>query len=277
VVVADRIDLSSEHTFRVGSAIVDPIAHEGTYKGFTERLQPQNLKVLLALARKRETVVTREELIECCWDGRIVGDDVIHRAISTLRQFAARAGGFSIETVPRSGYRLTESKRRRHWPWIAGAAVLLLSIGGVLAMNKHGPVPTRAPTMLAQEQEALKTLSLDAVERLIRAGWDPNASMDHDGNRALHYLVGDCEWDHGHDHHQMVLIARTLLEAGARLDVRNVWGDTPYSIARARRYCGPDHPVTKMLRMYCAQGPKPLGDQCMAAYELQRGEHFTKG
>ena len=282
VATADRIDLGSEAKFRVGSATVDPVAHEAAYNGLTERLQPQNLKVLLALARKRELVVTRDELIDCCWDGRIVGDDVIHRAISTLRQFAARAGGFAIETVPRSGYRLTETRRRQLWPWVAAAAFLFLGVGALLEMRKPGvtqaPKPPRAATtaMAEDERNALRTLDLVTVERLLQAGWDPNAAMDHDRNTALDYLLGDCEWDRGHDRHEMVLVARTLLEKGARIDVRNVFGDTPYSIAKAKRYCGPDHPVTKMLRMYCTQGPTPLGDRCMASYELKRGHHLTK-
>lgn len=273
---ADRINLSSEAKFRVGAATVDPVAHEATYNGSPERIQPQNLKVLLALARKRELVVTRDELIDCCWDGRIVGDDVIHRAISTLRQFAARAGGFAIETVPRSGYRLTEASRRRFWPWIAAAAFLFLCIGALLEMRKPDLAPAAKPTaaatttMAQDERNALRTLDLGAVERLLQAGWDPNAPLDVDRNTALDYLVGNCEWDHGYDRHQMLLIARTLVEKGARMDVRNKFGDTPYSIAKAKRYCGPDHPVTKMLRMYCTEGPTPIGDRCLASYELAR-------
>ena len=33
-------------------------------------------------------LVTREELISSCWDDRIVGDDVINRAILILRRVA---------------------------------------------------------------------------------------------------------------------------------------------------------------------------------------------
>ena len=275
---ADRIDLASEAKFRVGAALVDPLAHEATFNGFKERLQPQNVKVLIALARKRERVVTRDELIESCWDGRIVGDDVIHRAISTIRQFAARAGGFEIETVPRSGYRLTETGRRRLWPWAAGAALMLLLVGGLIAFeqNRVGAAarPETGPT-ITEEREALRTLDLTAVERLLHQGWNPNASIDENGDTALDFLLNDCEWDRGHDQHAMLLIARTLVEAGAHVDVRNNFGDTPYSIAKANRYCGPRHPVTRLFRMMCAQGRRPLGDNCLASYELERGAHFN--
>ena len=88
------IDLTSEPPFRIGRASVDPVSRDATFGGDSERLQPQNLKVLVALAQSRGSVVTREVLIDLCWDGRFVGDDVINRAISMLRQFAERAGGF---------------------------------------------------------------------------------------------------------------------------------------------------------------------------------------
>lgn len=102
------IELAAELPFRVGAAAIDPQTREARFNDATERLQPQNLKVLIALAQRRGELVTREELIDRCWGKRFIGDDVINRVISVLRQFAERAGGFEIETVPRSGYRLVE-------------------------------------------------------------------------------------------------------------------------------------------------------------------------
>src|SRR6478672_11476436 len=94
--VADR------RPFKVGRATIDPISRDAMWPGGQERLQPQTLKVLVTLVSRRGEVVTRDELVQLCWDGRIVGDDVINRSISLLRQFAERAGGFTIETVPRT-------------------------------------------------------------------------------------------------------------------------------------------------------------------------------
>jgi DNA-binding winged helix-turn-helix (wHTH) protein/TolB-like protein/tetratricopeptide (TPR) repeat protein len=131
------IELSSEAKFRVGSAIVDPVSHEAAFNGSTERIQPQNLKVLIALAQNRGRVVTRDELVERCWSGRFVSEDVINRAISTLRQFAGRAGGFEIETVPRSGYRLVEAAKAKWKPRLAAAAIGAFMIVGVLAATRE--------------------------------------------------------------------------------------------------------------------------------------------
>jgi DNA-binding winged helix-turn-helix (wHTH) protein/tetratricopeptide (TPR) repeat protein len=123
------IELGREPPLNVGGATIDPVSRDAKYAGGQERLQPQTLKVLIALARRRNQVVTRTDLVESCWDGKFIGDDVINRSILMLRQFAERAGGFSIETVPKTGYRLVEADagrepaaRRR----IAAAAALLL-------------------------------------------------------------------------------------------------------------------------------------------------------
>ena len=123
---------ADEPPFRVGGASVDPIAREVTINGERERIQPQPLRVLLLLHRHRGRVVTRDEIVDQCWDRRIVGDDVINRAILILRRLAGRAGGFSIETIPRSGYRLVEDssvgvRGTRTWAVLVIAAVLLLA------------------------------------------------------------------------------------------------------------------------------------------------------
>ncbi len=103
---------------------------------------------------------------------------------------------------------------------------------------------------------------------MLAAGWNPNAFTGTEGNRALHTIMEICEWDRGHDRRRLLLMARTLLEGGGQLDYRNAWGDTPYSIAAAPRYCGPDHPVTQSLRETCFSGFRPLGERCLATYQL---------
>ena len=129
------IDLEGEQPFRIGDATVNPISREARYSGTAERLQPQTLKVLIALVHRKGEVVTRSELIDACWGGRIVGEDVINRSISILRDFAERAGGFTIETIPKAGYRLLENgnagrKRGQRLWW-----VLIVAIAGALAIG----------------------------------------------------------------------------------------------------------------------------------------------
>lgn len=135
---------------RIGAATVDPVSRDATWPGGEERLQPLTLKVLLALWSRRGEVVTRDELIQLCWDGRIVGDDVINRSISLLRHFAERAGGFEIHTVPRAGYRLIETAartRKRRQLGIAAAVGALALVGIGAATVQH--YRNGAPRMLA--------------------------------------------------------------------------------------------------------------------------------
>lgn len=110
---ARRIDLSLEPPFHLGRVGIDPPAHEIRWPGGCRRLQPQTVKVLVALHDKIGQVVTRDELVDRCWDGRFVGEDVINRCISLLRRVAAESGGIEIETVPRGGYRLIEAQPSR--------------------------------------------------------------------------------------------------------------------------------------------------------------------
>jgi Tol biopolymer transport system component len=66
------------------------------------------MEVLVALAAAQGAVVSRQEMIERCWSGRAVSEDAIERCIGKLRKLAERASkSFTIETIPRVGYRLT--------------------------------------------------------------------------------------------------------------------------------------------------------------------------
>ncbi len=71
-------------------------------------IEPRIMQVLVALARRRGEVVSRSELIDACWGGRIVGEDAINRGIAGVRRLSEASGAFQIETVPRVGYRLDD-------------------------------------------------------------------------------------------------------------------------------------------------------------------------
>lgn len=143
---ARRVDLRIELPFQLGRARVDPPAHEYVIGGTVTRMQPQTVKVLVALHDKIREVVTREELVDRCWDGRVVGEDVINRTISLLRRLAEKNGGFTIETVPRAGYRLLDapvgSAPTRKWIPLAAAAALALA-GVAFAWMFFGAAPVR--------------------------------------------------------------------------------------------------------------------------------------
>ena len=67
------------------------------------------MEVLVALARTPNRTVSRDQLVELCWEGRIVSDAAINRVVAKARQVARLIDPppFSIETVPKVGFRLT--------------------------------------------------------------------------------------------------------------------------------------------------------------------------
>ncbi len=101
------IPLAKRADFTLGGTTVRPSLRTlegplGSAKG-----EPRVIQVLLALADARGAVLSRDDLLQLCWEGRIVGDDAINRAIAEVRRLAATVGaGFEVETVPRIGYRI---------------------------------------------------------------------------------------------------------------------------------------------------------------------------
>lgn len=107
---ASRIDLSETGDFDLGGLHVSPAHRNVRMNGDCRELEPRVAQVLVALALARPAVISRDRLIEQCWDGRIVGDDSINRCIVALRHLAKEFSPepFVIETVARVGYCLVE-------------------------------------------------------------------------------------------------------------------------------------------------------------------------
>lgn len=107
---ASRINLAEAADFDLGGLCVSPARREVRMNGERRDLEPRVAQVLVALAWARPDVVSRDRLIEQCWDGRIVGDDAINRCIVALRHLAREFAPqpFEIETVARVGYSLVE-------------------------------------------------------------------------------------------------------------------------------------------------------------------------
>jgi DNA-binding winged helix-turn-helix (wHTH) protein/tetratricopeptide (TPR) repeat protein len=106
---ARPIDLALEQAFRLGQLTIEPRSRElVTANGTRRTLEPRVMQVLIALARAEGLTVSREELIRTCWNGIVVGEDSINRTIWMLRKAATGIGdgAFSIETIPKLGYRL---------------------------------------------------------------------------------------------------------------------------------------------------------------------------
>ena len=146
------IDLALEPAFHLAGLEVHPAILEVRAAGRSEQLEPRIMQVLVELALRRGEVVSRDELIQTCWGGRVVGDDSVNRCISRLRKLAVSLGGFEIATVPRVGFRLTErlnapaglGSRRRYF--VVLLAVVMLSaaaLAGFQVRRTYWPAEPR--------------------------------------------------------------------------------------------------------------------------------------
>ena len=136
------IILAHEPIFSIGRAEVHPATRELRLDGKSTILEPRVMQVLVALYRADGAVVSKDDLVAACWNGRVVGDDAINRVIGRLRHNAEHdaQAAFRIETITRVGYRLVEngtavrpeSSIDRRGLMIGGAVVVAAAGAGLL-------------------------------------------------------------------------------------------------------------------------------------------------
>ncbi|MCL6684245.1 winged helix-turn-helix domain-containing protein [Sphingomonas alba] len=107
--------LAHETPFSIGAVEISPSTRELRNNGKSAILEPRVMQVLVALHRAQGAVVSKDDLVACCWDGRIVGDDAINRVIGRLRHDASDHAddAFRVETITRVGYRMVENGANR--------------------------------------------------------------------------------------------------------------------------------------------------------------------
>lgn len=101
-------DLSKALAFALGPLTIDPPMRAIRNVQVSETVEPRVMRVLVVLGGEPGRVFSRDDLIQLCWDGQIVGDNAINRAISLLRAVLAELGGevVRIETITKVGFRL---------------------------------------------------------------------------------------------------------------------------------------------------------------------------
>ena len=308
------VDRRHGRRWSFASCVLDEDLWSLSVKGRRVALEGKPLELLHELLLAGGKVVSKEELLDRIWPDVTVVEASLPTAVHKLRAVlgSARRDRAIIETVAGIGYRLgvpaevEERSRAGHTPlqttcdhplpvtpaarpmWsqperllsIAGGIALAVLVGAfTFGPGQHVSATNRAAVGFTQRDaaEAIRELDIPRVKRMIAAGWNPATVWDKEGNDPLGAVLNRCEWDSAGDRRQMLLMARTLIEAGAPIDRRNVWGDTAYSIAKAPRYCGPDHPVTQMLEAMCYGGDMGPKDRCLATYELTAEQRRAQG
>ena len=178
IALGHRIDLTREPDFRIAGVMVTPTACAATAGGGRIRLQPRVMQVLVALARAGGQPVSRETLIEVCWGQLSVSEDALNRCIQRLRHLAKDEAGraFTIETIPRIGYRLTAGAAVDREP---GAALELAPVGKpsvtVLPFANLTGDPEQDQFAVGMSEEI--TRSLSRIRTLFVVASDPSLSM----------------------------------------------------------------------------------------------------
>ena len=94
-------------TLRFGEFELDEDLCELRRRGSRVEVQPKALDLLLYLARNRERVVSKRELLDRVWPGVVVSEGALTTAVNVARTVVSDAGDEQrvIRTVPRRGYR----------------------------------------------------------------------------------------------------------------------------------------------------------------------------
>jgi Tol biopolymer transport system component/DNA-binding winged helix-turn-helix (wHTH) protein len=101
-----EVALAQEAPFDLAGTAVRPAALELEWDGQVTSLEPRVMQVLVALVRAKGRPVSRDELIDLCWGGRIVTEGALNRCVAQLRKALGEGSRVRIETIPKVGYRL---------------------------------------------------------------------------------------------------------------------------------------------------------------------------
>lgn len=92
-------------TWRFGRVVLDEATAQLHVAGTPVELDRSSYDVLLALLRHAGEIVTKDELLDAGWPGRVVSENSLAKAVSRLRQ-ALAGDGEAIRVVHGYGYRL---------------------------------------------------------------------------------------------------------------------------------------------------------------------------
>ena len=102
-VSAAQIPLGCRMQYRFANSEINTERHEFRTDGEIVRLEPQVFDLLVLLVQHPGRLVSRDELVETVWGGRIVSESTISARINAARRAARESGArqASIATAPR--------------------------------------------------------------------------------------------------------------------------------------------------------------------------------
>lgn len=166
-------EMASRADFRLGTSHVSPSRRSIQGPGGTALVEPRVMQVIAVLAEAAGNVVTRDVLFRRCWGNPYVGDDSLNRAIAGARRIASTVAdnSFTIENIPRTGYRLIENEpsgdlsstelqsrgvivTRR---WVAAGGLAAAAVGGAAWWTTRLVPPDPAARLMEESRTAMRS------------------------------------------------------------------------------------------------------------------------
>jgi DNA-binding winged helix-turn-helix (wHTH) protein/tetratricopeptide (TPR) repeat protein len=143
--------------------VLDPERRELRAGGNAVAIEPQVFDLLVHLIRHREHVVSRDELIESIWGGRIVSESALSTRINAVRGAIGDSGTDQrlIKTLPRKGVRFIGNVREERKPSETAAANS--SEHRTIEIVNHHPVMGALPGWHAPSTEIVDAPALPPV------------------------------------------------------------------------------------------------------------------
>jgi TolB-like protein len=134
-----------------GDCVLDPGRRELTRGSEAVALGPQVFDLLLYLVENRERVVSRDEVLDAVWSGRIVSESTLTSHINAARKAIGDSGQDQrlIRTVARKGFRFVGGVREEH----------RLSSSGLLRAEAAEPSGAPAQALVLPNKPSIAALA----------------------------------------------------------------------------------------------------------------------
>ncbi len=183
------------YCWRFGPVEFDEARRQLRIAGLDVDIEQKPLDVLSLLLRHAGEVVTKDELFDRIWAGRITVDHVLATAVSKLRKELEAAGVNRIATVPRVGYRF-DGPVERLAVGRSRASALALAIGQPVPERPHFVLERQLGHTLGSEVWlARQPRSRDARVFKFALDGESLATIKREATllRVLHHALGERE------------------------------------------------------------------------------------
>ena len=193
--------------FHFSNHVLDVDLRELTRGGESVAVEPQVFDLLVYLIENRDHVVTKDDLIETVWDGRIVSESTLTSRINAARRAVGDSGKDQavIRTIARKGFRFVGDVQPQARTAVRAHAAALAA-ARLTGEPLHPPLPALDRTAIAvlpfanlsgePEQEYFSEgISEDIITALSKLRWfyviARNSSFIYKGKSVHHQQIGE--------------------------------------------------------------------------------------